>query len=162
MRCPVTLSVPRQDTRKPQMYLRETRRGATAVHPRELLIRTSATNRPTAPTEQAARSSPRAGHTALLGLLVKLRAVGAISAPCPRPSEVRCARTSSPNARWLRVAPRVWSRAWTGRPSRGPRSRGRHGRSGRRYELTAAGRIRLRADRRFRATLVRALARSRN
>ena len=34
-------------------------------------------------------------------------------------------------------------------------------RSGRRYELTAAGRVRLRADRGFRAALVRALARSR-
>jgi DNA-binding PadR family transcriptional regulator len=33
--------------------------------------------------------------------------------------------------------------------------------SGRRYELTPAGRVRLRADRRFRASLVRALARSR-
>jgi len=33
--------------------------------------------------------------------------------------------------------------------------------SGRRYELTAAGRVRLRADRRFRAALVRLLARSR-
>jgi DNA-binding PadR family transcriptional regulator len=33
--------------------------------------------------------------------------------------------------------------------------------SGRRYELTSAGRIRLRADRRFRAALVRVLARSR-
>ena len=33
--------------------------------------------------------------------------------------------------------------------------------SGRRYELTAAGRVRLRADRRFRAALVRTLARSR-
>jgi DNA-binding PadR family transcriptional regulator len=32
--------------------------------------------------------------------------------------------------------------------------------SGRRYELTAAGRARLRADRRFRAVLVRVLARS--
>ena len=32
--------------------------------------------------------------------------------------------------------------------------------SGRRYELTAAGRVRLRADRRFRAALVRVLARS--
>lgn len=34
--------------------------------------------------------------------------------------------------------------------------------SGRRYELTAAGRVKLRADRRFRAALVRVLARSRN
>jgi DNA-binding PadR family transcriptional regulator len=34
--------------------------------------------------------------------------------------------------------------------------------SGRRYELTAAGRVRLRVDRRFRATLLRALARSRS
>ncbi len=34
--------------------------------------------------------------------------------------------------------------------------------SGRRYELTAAGRVRLRADRRFRAALVRVLARSRS
>ena len=33
--------------------------------------------------------------------------------------------------------------------------------SGRRYELTAAGRVKLRADRRFRAALVRVLARSR-
>jgi DNA-binding PadR family transcriptional regulator len=33
--------------------------------------------------------------------------------------------------------------------------------TGRRYELTAAGRVRLRADRRFRAALVRVLARSR-
>jgi DNA-binding PadR family transcriptional regulator len=33
--------------------------------------------------------------------------------------------------------------------------------SGRRYELTAAGRARLRADRRFRAALIRLLARSR-
>jgi DNA-binding PadR family transcriptional regulator len=33
--------------------------------------------------------------------------------------------------------------------------------SGRRYELTAAGRVRLRADRRFRAALARVLARSR-
>lgn len=33
--------------------------------------------------------------------------------------------------------------------------------SGRRYELTAAGRARLRADRRFRAALVSVLARSR-
>ena len=33
--------------------------------------------------------------------------------------------------------------------------------SGRRYELTVAGRVRLRADRRFRAALVRVLARSR-
>jgi DNA-binding transcriptional regulator PaaX len=33
--------------------------------------------------------------------------------------------------------------------------------SGRRYELTAAGRARLRADHRFRAALVRVLARSR-
>lgn len=32
--------------------------------------------------------------------------------------------------------------------------------SGRRYELTAAGRVRLRADRRFRAALIRMLARS--
>src|SRR5947209_13082946 len=32
--------------------------------------------------------------------------------------------------------------------------------SGRRYELTAAGRVRLRADRRFRAALVGMLARS--
>ena len=34
--------------------------------------------------------------------------------------------------------------------------------SGRRYELTAAGRGRLRAERRFRAALVRVLARSRS
>jgi DNA-binding PadR family transcriptional regulator len=34
--------------------------------------------------------------------------------------------------------------------------------SGRRYELTAAGRAKLRADRRFRATLFRVLARSRD
>jgi len=33
--------------------------------------------------------------------------------------------------------------------------------SGRRYDVTAAGRVRLRADRRFRAALVRVLARSR-
>jgi len=33
--------------------------------------------------------------------------------------------------------------------------------SGRRYEVTAAGRVRLRADRRFRAALVRVLAQSR-
>ncbi|MBV9424945.1 MAG: hypothetical protein JOZ98_18690 [Solirubrobacterales bacterium] len=33
--------------------------------------------------------------------------------------------------------------------------------SGRRYEVTAAGRVRLRSDRRFRAALVRVLARSR-
>jgi DNA-binding PadR family transcriptional regulator len=33
--------------------------------------------------------------------------------------------------------------------------------SGRRYELTPAGRVKLRADRRFRAALVRVLARSR-
>jgi DNA-binding PadR family transcriptional regulator len=32
--------------------------------------------------------------------------------------------------------------------------------SGRRYELTAAGRVRLRADRQFRAVLIRVLARS--
>jgi DNA-binding PadR family transcriptional regulator len=32
--------------------------------------------------------------------------------------------------------------------------------SGRRYELTAAGRVRLRANRRFRAALIRMLARS--
>lgn len=32
--------------------------------------------------------------------------------------------------------------------------------SGRRYDLTAAGRVRLRADRQFRAALIRVLARS--
>jgi hypothetical protein len=40
--------------------------------------------------------------------------------------------------------------------------RSRRDASGRRYELTAAGRVRLRADRRFRAALVRTLARSRH
>jgi DNA-binding PadR family transcriptional regulator len=39
--------------------------------------------------------------------------------------------------------------------------RGTRDASGRRYELTAAGRARLRADRRFRAVLLRLFARSR-
>ena len=39
--------------------------------------------------------------------------------------------------------------------------RSRRDSSGRRYELTAAGRVRLRADRRFRAALIRVVVRSR-
>ena len=48
-----------------------------------------------------------------------------------------------------------------GRCERGGLLRSSRDSSGRRYELTAAGRVRLRADRRFRAALVRVLARSR-
>jgi hypothetical protein len=47
------------------------------------------------------------------------------------------------------------------RCERGGLLRSSRDRSGRRYELTVAGRVRLRADRRFRAALVRVLARSR-
>jgi DNA-binding PadR family transcriptional regulator len=47
------------------------------------------------------------------------------------------------------------------RCERGGLVRSNRDRSGRRYELTPAGRVRLRTDRRFRETLVRALARSR-